>query len=202
MRKLKLTLLLLSLIFSAIAISSIQADAPTEGREGRAELRFLEGMIDHHQMALDMGADCLVKVETEPVLTLCQNIIDAQTAEIVQMQGWLLDWYNVEYTPMAMSDMGGMSEMNHSMPGMAEMPYTDPAMMMGMFAGFNRLEGREYELAWLESMIDHHDDAIHMAERLLPRVEHDELRALAQNIIDAQTAEITVMEDLLTELAQ
>lgn len=91
MRKLKLTLLLLSLLFSALAISSTQADAPTEGREGRAELRFLEGMTDHHQMALDMANDCLAKAETESVLTLCQNIIDAQTAEITYMEDLLTE---------------------------------------------------------------------------------------------------------------
>ncbi len=83
--------MLLSLLFSALVISSTQADAPSEGREGRAELRFLEGMIDHHQMALDMTADCLAEAETESALTLYQNIIDAQTAEITYMEDLLTE---------------------------------------------------------------------------------------------------------------
>jgi uncharacterized protein (DUF305 family) len=73
--------------------------------------------------------------------------------------------------------------------------------MMGMFAGFNRLEGVDYEIAWFEAMIDHHDDAVHMSKRLLQRdpdgVGHAELRALAEDIVTAQTAEINSYEELL-----
>ena len=50
-------------------------------------------------------------------------------------------------------------------------------------------------------MIDHHDDALHMSERVLRYAEHEDLRALAQQIIDDQTAEIELMEDILAELA-
>lgn len=204
MKKLWIVLSLVVLAFSAIAAPVTLADAPIEGRAGRAEVRFLEGMIDHHQMALDMANDCLAKATTETVTVTCQNIIEAQTAEITLMQGWLLEWYNVDYSPMSMMDMdmgmGGMDQSN-----MEGMPATDPVMMMGMMAGLNRLDGVEYETAWLESMVDHHDDAIHMSERLLERVPegegHPELRELADQIIADQSAEIEMMEQLILELA-
>ena len=301
----RITLLRMLLIAAVLLIAGTAlAEEPVEGRNGRAELRFLEGMIDHHQMALDMAQDCLTKAESEAMLILCQNIIDAQSAEIATMQGWLLDWYNVAYTPASMAvaptddvvaaaptggmgsmgdsdamggmmgEMGAMRDMMHSMMGhmgemqgmmgsmmehmdqmhsmmgqMGEMggmmgsmgqgpmgaaaestpepeataspdpatvhdhethtdvpvgavsgePDTDPAMTMGMMAGLNRLEGQNYEIAWLESMIDHHGDATHMAERILERAEHDELRTLAEAIIADQTEEITHMEALLAE---
>ncbi|MDX2076220.1 MAG: DUF305 domain-containing protein [bacterium] len=179
-----------------LMIGSVSADAPIDGRAGRAEVRFLEGMIDHHQMALDMAMDCLNKAQTESVVTLCEAVITAQSAEIAQMQAWLLAWYDVEYTPMPMmpqDDMGGMHGNNAQ--------HTDPPMMMGMMAGLSRLEGVEYEIAWLESMIDHHDDALHMAERILLRAEHADLITLAEAIISAQTAEIDYMESLIVELS-
>jgi uncharacterized protein (DUF305 family) len=208
MKKGSLLIALLTLIVVVLAAPATFADAPVEGRAGRAELRFLEGMIDHHQMALDMANDCLAKAATESVRTLCQSIIDAQSAEIATMQGWLLEWYNVDYSPMSMNDMmemmgDNMGGMDHS--GMEGMPATDPAMMMGMMAGLNRLEGVEYEVAFLESMIDHHDDAIHMSERLLERIPegegHAELGEMAQQIINDQTAEIEMMENLVVELS-
>jgi uncharacterized protein (DUF305 family) len=90
------------------------------------------------------------------------------------------------------------------MAGMGGMHATDPAMMMGMFAGFNRLEGAEYEVAWLESMVDHHHDAIHMSERLIERVGdsgHPELIALAEAIIEAQSAEIARYEEMIAGMA-
>lgn len=195
--------LVLMLILMLFGVFSVQADAAIEGRAGRAELRFLEGMIDHHQMAVDMANDCLQKGSSEALKTMCQTIIDTQTAEIEQMQGWLLQWYNVDYTPVSMMEMEmeGMDGMEgHNMEGM---PFTDPAMMMGMMAGLNRLEGNDYDIAWTESMIDHHDDALHMSERLLNRLGEDghaDLKTLAQTIIDAQSAEIEVFEALLVEL--
>lgn len=193
------TLSMLLLIFGTVS-----ADAPVEGRNGRAEVRFLEGMIDHHQMALDMAQDCLQKASSDAVVTLCHNVINAQSAEIETMRGWLRDWYRIDYTPMSM--LGGMTAEapvmdhgGHGGHGAAETLFTDPAMTMGMMAGFNRLEGQDYEIAWLESMIDHHDDALHMAERILERAEHAELRTLAETIIADQTAEIELMEGLLSE---
>jgi uncharacterized protein (DUF305 family) len=191
---------LLTVVMS-LSVGLVYADAPVDSRAGRAELRFLEGMIDHHQMALDMAGDCLAKATSEDLKTLCQNIIDAQTAEIELMQGWLLDWYNVEYTPVAMTAMADMDgHGGHTTPNT---PYTDPAMMMGMMAGLNRLEGQAYDIAWLESMVDHHDDAIHMSERLLSRVGdegHTELSDLANKIITDQSAEIEQMETMITSL--
>jgi uncharacterized protein (DUF305 family) len=204
MKKMFVGLMLLAA--SLLLVLPSLAGGPEEDRVGRAEVRFLEGMIDHHQMALDMAQDCLAKAETVSVRELCQAIIDAQTPEIEQMQGWLLDWYNIVYAPMAMSEMTSMMG-DMSMPGghgghgMAEGPHTDPAMTMGMFAGLNRLEGVDYEIAWLEAMIDHHDDALHMSGRILLRGEHAELRELAEAIIEAQTAEIEIMEAMIDALS-
>lgn len=175
------------------------AEGPTDGRAGRAELRFMEGMIDHHQMALDMSNDCLAHASAAELLTMCQAIIDAQTAEIVTLQAWLLAWYNVEYAPVPMATDDEMAGMDHG--AMEGMPNTDPAMMMGMMAGLNRVEGVDYDIAWMESMIDHHDDAIHMSERLLGRLGdegHGDLKTLAQQIIDAQSAEIEVLEAMIS----
>jgi hypothetical protein len=138
---------LITLVLSVFA--SALADGPTEGRAGRAELRYMEGMIDHHQMAVDMANDCLVKVSSEELKTICQNVIDAQTAEIAQLQDWLLSWYNVQYAPVAMmAEDDGMEHGGMDHGGMDGMPHTDPAMMMGMMAGLNRVEGIDYDIAW------------------------------------------------------
>jgi uncharacterized protein (DUF305 family) len=195
-------------LLAVFVAPAVLADGPVEGRAGRAEVRYMEGMMDHHQMAVDMANDCLSKASSESLKTICQDVIDAQTAEIAQLQEWLLNWYNIQYEPMPMMNMMemmdgmGMGDMDHG--GMEGMPHTDPPMMMGMMAGLNRLEGVDYDVAWAESMIDHHDDAIHMSERFLERVPegegHAELLGMAQQIIDDQTAEIEELEAILVEL--
>jgi uncharacterized protein (DUF305 family) len=211
MKKQRFLLLVVTIILTLGITPAVFADGPIAGRSGRAEVRFLEGMSDHHQMALDMANDCLHKAKTESVLKMCTDIITAQTAEIKQMQDWLMAWYKVEYKTMPMAAMPGMmvptADAMHHMdaptPEMGmQMGGSDPAGMMGMMAGFSRLEGRDYELAFLESMIDHHDDALHMSQRILKTGQHKELLAFAQKVIDVQTAEIKTMEGMITELSQ
>lgn len=213
--------LLVSGLILAVSLGawlSAQADSPVAGRNGRAEVRFLQGMIDHHQMALDMSADCLAKAQSAELKTLCQNIIAAQSAEIELMQKWLSAWYGITYVPMPLQHMMSMEGMaghggtykqdsgghgghgGHGSGG-AAMP-DDPPMMMGMMAGLSRLSGKEYDIAWLEAMIDHHDDALHMAERILKRAEHAELRTLAEAILRDQSAEIAMMEAMIEALSQ
>lgn len=61
--------------------------------EGEArEKAFLELMIEHHQGAVDMSQLVLDAPHPE-VQAFAQDIIDAQEAEIVQMQAWLAEWY-------------------------------------------------------------------------------------------------------------
>lgn len=184
-------------------ITSVSAHE-TLTREQRAEIRFMQGMVDHHQLALDMATHCLDDAETTDVRNLCQEIIDAQTLEIEQMQTWLLNWYNIAYDPVSIftlsdehtEDGHGTSHSNAN----PLIPDTDMSMTMGMMAGLNRYEDVDYDIAWVEAMIDHHDDAVHMAERMLTRFVHSELGEFAQSIIDAQTTQIVQMEALLPEL--
>jgi uncharacterized protein (DUF305 family) len=195
---------LLTLVGLALFPVGGRADGPADGRAGRAEVRFMQGMIDHHQMALDMAAHCLDHAVTDAVRALCSAIIAAQTPEIEQMQAWLLAWYDNRYQPVSMrasfGDAADAGHAGHGGHGDHGAPASDPPMTMGMMAGLTRLQGVAYDIAWLEAMIDHHDDAIHMSERLLRRVQHDELRDLAVRIIAAQSAEIAQMEALIREL--
>lgn len=187
------------LMVFVLLVSGIGAAAQDDGRLARSELRYLEGMSDHHQMALDMAEDCLKKAPSDAVREICEAVITAQSAEIEQLRVWIKDWYGVDYTVIPMVTDSAEAD-PHAGHGMNHSPaaITDPAMTMGMFAGFNRLEGADYEVAWLESMIDHHDDALHMSERLLERgTIHPELAAFAEGVITAQTAEIAAMEALL-----
>lgn len=277
-KRLIINSVLVLLLFAAL-VPVVHADDPVNRTE-RAEVRFLVGMIDHHQMALDMAQDCLMKASNESLLQVCQNIITNQQNEINEMRGWLLIWYGIEYRPMSMMHMmhsmmqggmmgggmmgqggmmgegmmqggmmgeggmmgqGGMMqgtpmqqtpmpggpghEGHHPegqgaggamqgtpMPGgmmdggmmgggmMGQSGYVQAMPMMGMMAGLHLLTGPEYEAAWLEAMIEHHQDALHMAERILESTERPELVALGERIIEDQTAEIEAMEELIAEL--
>ncbi len=80
-----------------------------EGKTGDAlDKAFLEGMIPHHQGAVDM-AKYLVNAKHPELQKMGQDIIKAQAAEIEQMKKWMKDW---GYETSTGASMSGMM-MNH-----------------------------------------------------------------------------------------
>lgn len=56
------------------------------------------------------------------------------------------------------------------------------------------LSGDDYDKAFIEMMIAHHEGAVDMAELSAERAKHDEIKQLSQEIISAQEKEITDMK--------
>jgi uncharacterized protein (DUF305 family) len=92
-----------------------------EGKTGDAlNQAFLEGMIPHHQAAVDM-ARSLAGSNKPELVRLGADIIVAQQNEIEQMKKWMKDW---GYTQTGSTSTDKMMSGAHMMP--------DGSMMMGM----------------------------------------------------------------------
>lgn len=142
---------------------------------GRYEVRFLTGMIDHHQMAVMMGQTCLDKADHPDLLALCQNIIDSQSQQIQTMQTWLADWYGIQHQP--------------------ELTTGDQKRM----GRLQRLQGVDYEIAFMTAMIRHHRRAVREGTTCTGRAEHEQLIGLCRNIVGSQQAQIVQMETWLCQ---
>lgn len=57
------------------------------------DLRFINGMIPHHEGALVMAQDVLQKSQRREMKKLAEEIIQAQETEINQMKQWRQAWY-------------------------------------------------------------------------------------------------------------
>lgn len=68
------------------------------------------------------------------------------------------------------------------------------SMMNGMMAGLNGKTGDEFDKAFLAEMVVHHQGAVVMAQAVLKNSKRPELIKLANDIISAQTGEITMMK--------
>jgi uncharacterized protein (DUF305 family) len=84
----------------------------------------------------------------------------------------------------AMTDMSGMNDMQKAY--MAGMDKMHPAMAAGVMAS-------DPDVAFVCGMIPHHQGAIDMAKVVLQYGKDPWVKQLAQNIIDAQTKEISDM---------
>ncbi|HEY9658217.1 MAG TPA: DUF305 domain-containing protein, partial [Allocoleopsis sp.] len=67
--------------------------------------------------------------------------------------------------------------------------------MNGMMGDTTALENAsDFDRAFIEEMIPHHQMGVMMAQMVLMRGDRPEIQALAQSIIDTQTAEINQMQ--------
>lgn len=147
------------------------------------DVMFVQGMIPHHQQAVDMSQLALDGRAGAAVAELAGRIAAAQDEEIATMRGMLSRW--------------GVKEDEHAMHRSG-----DHSSMMGMLSddqldALAALSGSDFDRAWLEAMIMHHEGAVVMAEAVLADGVDEEVRALATVIITAQQTEISEMRALL-----
>ena len=72
-------------------LSEEELDALRNARDAEFDRLFLEGMIEHHEGAIDMAEDVLEN-DNEEVRALATAIIDAQTREIELMESLLAEF--------------------------------------------------------------------------------------------------------------
>lgn len=71
----------------------------------------------------------------------------------------------------------------------------DSSMTMDDMVGdLNGITGDDFDQAFLEGMIEHHQGAVEMAEQAKKNAKHDELKQMADDITSAQESEIKQMQ--------
>ncbi|MEB3337430.1 MAG: DUF305 domain-containing protein [Leptolyngbyaceae bacterium] len=156
---------------------------------GQADQHFIEMMVPHHQEAVEMAELALRRAQHPEIKQLATSIIKDQTREINQMRTWYQSWYDAK-VPTTLSGMGmepGMMGRGTGMMGM----HRD---MMGMEMDLEALRSApNFDQEFIRQMIPHHQMAVMMSQMVLNSATHPEMNALAQSIIQDQTAEINQM---------
>lgn len=146
------------------------------------DVTFAQGMIPHHEQAIEMadmaldpnaGASAAVK-------TLATKIKAGQDPEIKQMTALLTSWGK----PVAM-EMSG-----------AEMSTMEGMMSSKDMTSLGTLKGAGFDKAWATMMIAHHKGAIKMAETVKTAGSNPDMLKLAAGVITAQQAEITQLQPI------
>jgi uncharacterized protein (DUF305 family) len=198
----RLRLLFIPLAAATLALTacgsddaSTDAGAQSDSDFNDADVVFAQGMIPHHEQAVEMAGFALApSAGARPeIVELATAVQAAQDPEIVLMRSLLEAWGQPTAMP-GMEDMEGMS--SEEMAGM------DHGGMEGMMsaeemAALGTLTGAEFDRAWAEMMIRHHEGAIVMAQTVLESGTNADVELLADQIIATQQAEIDQMRALL-----
>lgn len=172
-------------------VPSAATPAPVaSAQHNDADIAFVQGMIPHHSQAVQMSQLAPDRAESPQVKQLATRIEQAQGPEIAQMRAFLASWGAPETG--AMPGMSGMPGMGQGQMGAMAGMMTDQQMQQ-----LGQTRGAAFDRMFLQMMIQHHEGAVTMARTELANGTNPQAKQLAQQIIDAQQAEITEMRQLL-----
>jgi uncharacterized protein (DUF305 family) len=171
---------------------TISAAASTDLSKVRftpADVKFMQGMIGHHQQAIEMVALIAERTSRDDMKLLGKRIELSQVDEIQMMQEWL------KARGQTLPDIHAHHQQGATlMPGM---------LTMDEMATLQAARGVAFDRLFLQGMIKHHGGALVMVRELFgtPGAGQDsDIFAFASDVEADQQAEIDRMGAMLREL--
>jgi len=146
------------------------------GMTGDADHDFLRMMSDHHKGLIALAHPTMESKENLAVKGDARKLDKKQDVEIEKMVAMLDDLYKDSYTPKVSADNQLMA---------------------------NELKGKsgnEYSRAFLQDVIEHHQQALKMVDEYLPKAKNAKVKAMATTMKTDQTKEIGEFQKKLNGL--
>jgi uncharacterized protein (DUF305 family) len=142
-------------------------------RANGTDVAFVNAMIPHHEQAVDSADLALARAEHRQLERLAQEIIQTQSVELTTLRTVrdVLQEAGVEEGDLGLSE----DEMG---------THHEPTALRN---------AKDFDCAFLEMMIPHHEGAIRIARAELESGIHAELRRMSEDIIDTQGFELRQM---------
>ncbi len=169
--------------FVTFLLLSAQGTITVSQRDAPFDQRFIDMMVPHHEAAIAMAEIARTRATRDGLRALADEIIDAQTAEVVQLRVWRESWFGSSDTPLmnAMPMLPGVRMGGELMIG-DRMDIRDDVEQLRVAEPFDQ--------AFIDAMIQHHQSAIDGAQSALSQSDREEILRLAEAIIDGQSREI------------
>lgn len=167
-------------------MAEMMKDMEDISKSGSAAVDFLNGMIPHHQSAVAMSESYLRHGgKAEDLRELASEIITQQNEEIEEMKSMVEalgkeNFREEEAEAAYLEEYEKMLTHNHSGDSVAQ----------------------NIDFAFAEGMILHHQMAIEMSELVLKFTDNEDVKGLAENIIELQKKEIEEMNNILEDMAE
>jgi len=168
---------------AAAALAAGCADSNEEARKSNAaEQAFLAAMAPHHESAIRMAGIASKRAQHRELRQLAAGILAAQQAEVAQIAQMHRRLTGETLRPNA--DARAQLGLSAQEAGM---------MHQGRHAIAELTRAKEFDRAFIDAMLPHHQGAIRMARAVLPGAKDPELRRLAGRIVRDQSREIVKM---------
>lgn len=174
-----------ALVVALIALGAVGCgggadDTVSSAGEVPFDQAFVDAMVPHHRDAIRMAKAAQLRGLREPELqAIARDIVTSQQAEIDRMLDWRERWFGSRTLGPVLPEVLGVD-------GELGMQHGSADEIAGAI---------DVDAKFAELMIPHHEGAIAMAEVARERGEHDEIKALADAIIDAQEREIVILRE-------
>lgn len=156
-----------------------------------ADQYFIRMMIPHHDGAIAMADLALTRANRPEIKALASRIKASQTSQNVEMRDWYRQWFGQDVPAWKPAfSWGWQGAMGAGGMGMG-------AGGMGMHGATNLAAlstAKDFDRAFLEQMIPHHQMGVMMASIAQTNTQHPELRVLQQTMIIEQSKEIAEMQ--------
>jgi uncharacterized protein (DUF305 family) len=177
MRWTRMPMLLLAALGAVVLLGGCGGDDESSStgdvRANGTDAAFVEAMIPHHEQAVDAADLALSQAEHRQLERLATEMVQIQSIELATLR-----------TVRKVLQEAGVEEGDLGVS----------AEETGTHHDLDALRNASnFDCAFIEMMVPHHEGAIRMARAELESGIHAELRRMSENIIDAQSYEIRQM---------
>ncbi len=167
-----------------------------------SNIEYLEHMIPHHQVAIDMSNLLSKRSKNPQMLHMCRDIIRKQSYEIWEMGSMKQNLSDSLFNKEWGLDDKLFSKMDKYYPRLSKSKEGDCNPLFFKPTDHNKMmqDMLITEKSYLEHMIPHHQVAIDMSKRLLLHTNHSYLLVFCRKLIIDQQSEIYLMNNLLQNL--
>lgn len=160
---------------------------------------FLEHMITHHQVAVDMAKQLQSKSMNTVILEYLRDLIRQQQYEITQMGSVFRRGVPQQFSTQPAEKLYDPSKYQfYGIIGSGSGMTCDPNMFMPGNIGYHAQQVSVMEREFLEHMITHHQVAVDISRVMIQKTDNQHIMALCYDIIRSQEHEISKMRDLLS----
>ncbi|HET9139028.1 DUF305 domain-containing protein [Actinophytocola sp.] len=167
------------------------------------DVGFAQDMRIHHLQAITMAGIERDRTTDPELHAIAFDIESTQLSQSGEMDGWLTVWGQPELPEIGKPHMAWMGGTGHQHGSTTASPGSGSVMPgMATTEELNRLRtmpaGPESDVYFLQLMLRHHQGALPMAQYAADHASQAYVRDLAGKMVAGQTAEVTLMTQMLT----